>query len=175
MSPELIGLQDAPTIDTPKVDGNRRRWMHTSVIVLPLVAAVTVWLGTQRLDDPFELTAVAGAVVIGSSAIGGIVFRGVLRPSESPRTVDLGGLTAVIDGERIDGCVTRSLAAAVIELRGIAADTVVDGADAWSEPVGVIARRLTEPNSHRQLGSPVLGRTVSVLSSQPRPEPTHSP
>ena len=144
MSPESIGLQDAPTIDTPKVDGNRRRWMRTSVIVLPLVAAVTVWLGTQRLDDPFELTAVVGAVVLGSSAIGGIVFRGVLRPSESPRTVDLGGLTAVIDGERIDGCVTRPLAAAVIELRGIAADTVVDGADAWSEPVGVIARRLTE-------------------------------
>ncbi len=138
MSTEPLGSTNGPIADN-RTAADRRPRLLAGVIVLPLAAAVLGWVGSQGLDSPVELT--AGAVAVG---VVGAVLAAMFRPARPSRALDLGGLAGVIDAERVDGCVTRSLAAAVIELRGIAADTVVDGADAWSEPVGVIARRLTE-------------------------------
>ena len=147
MSTEPLGPTSGPVAVKNKRVGGKRRLTMAAVAGLPASAAVLAWVGTRGVDGPLELT--AGAVAV--AAIAGIVGA-MLRPGAEDRQLDLGGLAAVIDAERVDGCVTRPLAAAVIELRGIAADTVVDGADAWSEPVGVIAKRLVEA----ELPSPAL-------------------
>ena len=39
MSPESIGLQNRPTVETPQVR-RTRRWVRATMIVLPVVAAV---------------------------------------------------------------------------------------------------------------------------------------
>ncbi len=136
-----------PVADNSNSAASKSRWIMASVVALPAAAAVLAWVGTRGVDGPLELG--AGAVAV--ATIAGIL-GGLIRPSAPVRQLDLSGLAAVIDAERVDGCVTRPLAAAVIELRGIAADTVVDGADAWSEPVAIIAKRLVEAD----LPSPAL-------------------
>ncbi|MEM9466653.1 MAG: hypothetical protein AAGA90_14870 [Actinomycetota bacterium] len=147
MSTEPLGPITGPVADKTKRAGTKSRWIMASVIGLPIAGAVLTWVGAQGIDGPLELVAGAAAVAMIAGILGGL-----LRPTPEHAPLDLGGLAAVIDGERVDGCVTRPLAAAVIELRGIAADTVVDGADAWSEPVAVIAKRLVDAD----LPSPAL-------------------
>lgn len=139
MSTEPLGPSNGPVADKMNRAGATSRWLMAAVVGLPIAAAVLVWIGTRGLQGTLELT--AGAVAV--ATIAGIL-GGLLRPAGASRQLDLAGLAATIDAERVDGCVTRPMAAAVIELRGIAADTVVDGADAWSEPVAVIAKRLVE-------------------------------
>jgi predicted signal transduction protein with EAL and GGDEF domain len=62
------------------------------------------------------------------------------RPHD--RAVDAAGLGHVVEQYRRDGALTVAVAAIVVELRGIAADTLVDGPAAWSEPIAVVARRM---------------------------------
>lgn len=57
-------------------------------------------------------------------------------------SLEISGLATFVDDRRRDGLMIEPLAAVVIELRGIAADTVVDGAAAWSEPLRLVTQRL---------------------------------
>lgn len=139
MSTEPLGPTNGPVAESNERPGATNARIVTAVLGLPAAAGVLAWVGAQGLDGPLHLT--AGAVAVTTIAL---IIISLLQPAAAPSAPDLGGLAAVIDAERVDGCVTRPLAATVIELRGIAADTVVDGADSWSEPVAVIAKRLTE-------------------------------
>ncbi len=65
------------------------------------------------------------------------------RGRAADRRADGLGLAAVIENQRVDGVLRVPMAAVVVELLGIAADTIVDGAAAWSEPIAVVLRRLT--------------------------------
>ena len=65
------------------------------------------------------------------------------RSRPAGRPADGRGLVAVVDKERVQGALRVPMAAVVVELRGIAADTLVDGPAAWSEPIAVSLRRLT--------------------------------
>ena len=133
-----------PVADMTKRAGFKSRWITIGV---PVAAVVLASVAISGMGDSVEL--VAGAV---AGAVVAVIIGFQLRTSPSAPQMDLAGLASVIDAERVDGCVTRPIAAAVIELRGIAADTVVDGADAWSEPVAVIAKRMADAD----LPSPAL-------------------
>ncbi|MEM9518296.1 MAG: hypothetical protein AAGA37_03175 [Actinomycetota bacterium] len=119
---------------------NRRPWILTSVVGVPASVGVLAWVLAQGVQGPVEMAAAVVAAAMLSFVVGSLLRS----RSDDASPLDLAGLAGIIDAERVDGVVTKPLAAAVIELRGIAADTVVDGADAWSEPVGVIAKRLVE-------------------------------
>lgn len=82
---------------------------------------------------------VAVVVCVGVAVLSVVAGR---RSRSAARHADGSGLAAIVEKERVDGALRVPMAAIVIELRGIAADTLVDGAAAWSEPIAVIMRRL---------------------------------
>ncbi|MEZ5245783.1 MAG: hypothetical protein R2707_11835 [Acidimicrobiales bacterium] len=83
---------------------------------------------------------VAGLLCL-AVALGSLLAGRRARPVG--RFSDGTGLAAMVEKERVDGVLRVPMAAIVVELRGIAADTLVDGPAAWSEPIGVVLRRLT--------------------------------
>lgn len=101
-----------------------------------LVGAVGAGLLNEWVPAEIALAAVF-AVMVGLT----VAVRWA-RPRVE-RTVDASGLGAVVEQYRVGGELTAAVAAVVVELRGIAADTLVDGPAAWSEPIGVVARRMT--------------------------------
>lgn len=80
--------------------------------------------------------AVCGVAVVVATLVAG------RRGRTARRVADGFGLAAVVDKERVGGTLRVPMAAVVVELRGIAADTLVDGPEAWSEPIAVVLRRL---------------------------------
>jgi predicted signal transduction protein with EAL and GGDEF domain len=83
---------------------------------------------------------VAGALCVAVAFVSVLAGR---RNRPVGRAADGLGLAALVEKERVGGLLRVSMAAVVVELRGIAADTLVDGPAAWSEPIGVVLRRLT--------------------------------
>ena len=109
------------------------------------------------------ISAVA-AVVIGTAVV---VIADRRRPANTAASCGMAGLVARIDERRRDAVLTEPVAAIVIELRGVAAETVVEGAAAWTEPITMLARRLAEtdldtPAQISRLGPHSFGVVASL-------------
>ncbi len=128
----------APSTIQDDSTGSQSRWWSWQATLL-LVAAVGITASIVSID----LIGTVGALALGGCVTG--IFLIIERRSSPPRPdqLDFAGLARIIESKRQDGVLTTPVAAVMLELRGIAADTVVDGAAAWSEPLAVIARRLT--------------------------------
>ena len=104
---------------------------------------------SQRFDSWMALGAMAAGLLVGLSlgvaaALALTVWLGVRklvqdRPSRGVRAV-----AAVFDEMLVDGMVPENLSLIAIDLRGVEADTLVDGAGAWDAPIEILAKRLVE-------------------------------
>jgi predicted signal transduction protein with EAL and GGDEF domain len=126
-------------IEQHEVGTSRTSLVTAEVLAVLLVGTALVTAGalaTGRIS--------AGVAVTISLAVVGAHLASArrTRPNTSA-PVDAAALGHVVDKYRDNGVLTIPVAAIVVELRGIAADTLVDGPAAWSEPIGVIARRMT--------------------------------
>ena len=135
-------IEVAEQLLAPSSQQTPRGHASLRIFLLMMVATVVGVGGAGLAVVGLVSPPVAVVVTIGLSAVA-VAVAGTVRSGHGEAGhQDLPGLAAVIDRERRDGVLTRPVAAIVLELRGLAADTLVDGAAAWSEPVGVIARRL---------------------------------
>ena len=145
---------------------NGRQWggghfVAVAIVALPTCAAILAFAG--GLGGAVQLGLSMAAAGLAATASMYLIERTGGAGDDRP----LSGLADRID-QHVDGRgLDRPLAAIIIELRGIAADTVVDGAPAWTEPVAVISRRLTEadlgvPADIARLGPHSFGLVVSV-------------
>lgn len=115
------------------------------------VAAVAPSVGLVAVTGATLATFVAGRIPVEVAAAVWVIVAGisllVARRTPRPgRTSDGLALADLVDRQHVNGVLRVPMAAVVIELRGIAADTLVDGPAAWSEPIGVIVRRLAAAN-----------------------------
>lgn len=142
-----------------------RHLLAAAVVSLPVCTAILA--GSGGFDGPLELGLSMAAV--GVASVAAIYLIDQTRDHDDERP--LSGLADRIDQYRDGRGLDRPLAAIVLELRGIAADTVVDGAPAWTEPLGVVARRLADadlgvPAEVARLGPHSFGVVVSVPTRQ---------
>jgi len=103
---------------------------------LVVVTAATVVAFVADWIPVIAALAICAAVVVVSVLVEG-------RTRSVGQQADGLGLAAIVEKERLGGALRVPMAAVVVELRGIAADTLVDGPAAWSEPIAVVLRRLT--------------------------------
>lgn len=97
--------------------------------VVTVTAYVLGWISA-----PVAVAACIGVVLVSVAA--------ARRPYAAGRQTEGLALAAIVERERVNGALGVPIAAVVVELRGIAADTLVDGPAAWSEPIAVVLRRL---------------------------------
>ena len=117
--------------------GSARAWLLLAVLALPIgVGLLVSSSGSEGTLGVLQAITVAGATTVGAAYL--LQRSGAAAPSS------LSGLATYVDSMRSGDALSRPVAAIVVELRGIAAYTVVDGADAWTEPLTLITRRLLD-------------------------------
>lgn len=105
--------------------------------------AIALAVATLALSAALFAVSGWGPMVAGIAALVAAVLLGLAQGQRSARSAnDIGGLADVVEQHRHEGALTEPVAVVVIELRGLAADTLVDGAASWSEPIAILARRM---------------------------------
>ena len=146
--------------EQPHIDPRRaaRPIIALALIVAAATTAAGVWADAIA---PIVALIVAGVIAVAFA----FSERRAVGRADGP--LDISGLAAAVDRHRHDGVIITPVAAIVIELRGVAADTIVDGAAAWAEPIGVVVRRLTsasvvEDMAVARLGPHTFGAVVAT-------------
>ncbi|MFQ5558741.1 MAG: hypothetical protein ACE5GB_14700, partial [Acidimicrobiales bacterium] len=128
-----------------------------------LVVAALVATGTGLAAG--VLGPVSAAVVVAVSVFA-CAKRWTDRSGAEPtRSYGAGGLAAVIDDTRHHERLTVPMAVIVVEVRGLAADTIVEGAQVWSGPLAVLGRRLAnaiDDSRVARIGPHSFGVAVSL-------------
>lgn len=118
-----------------------------------ILVAVSAAAAAFAVSRGWPEAAIAWAVAI--LALAAVVAAGALRADRAVGPSE--ALAAQLDRARSDGAFVTPMAAVVVELRGVAADTIVDGSAAWSQPIDVIARRLLAADLGADLSIARLG------------------